>query len=286
MIGQPFEYYEPLTLGAATNLLERFGDDAIILGGGTMLIPAMSANQIRIANVIGLTALKLDWITLTQTHVSIGAMTTYAQLQASPVIAQSAPLLRRMSEVVTGGPSIWNQGTLGGSAAFANPASDAPACLVALQASFELHSVAGVRIVPASEFYLGAFRTARQNTELLVDIHIPLPLNPSVSHYDKHKSCASSWPIVTVASSIELATQAHLHIAVGGAAARPVHEHRIIEYIDLHPAAPWVDGVASDIVTSIGEGWSDELADGKYRRTIAAAAVRRNLRTAIERIKQ
>lgn len=286
MIGQPFEYYEPLTLGAATNLLERFGDDAVVLGGGTMLIPAMSANQVRSANVIGLTALNLDRITLTQTHVSIGAMTTYAQISTSPVIAQSFPLLHLMTNVVTGGPSIWNQGTLGGSAAFANPASDAPACLVALQASFELHSAAGVRNVPALDFYLGAFETARGSNELLVDIHIPLPLHRCVSHYDKHKSCASSWPIVTVASSIEMATQARVHVAVGGAAACPLYEHRVVGHAELHPSAPWIEAIASDIVEAVGEGWSDELADGDYRRNIAAAAVRRNLRTAIERIKQ
>jgi len=286
MIGQSFEYFAPRTLGAAVNLLNQFGDAAVILGGGTMLIPAMSANQVRTAHVIGLNALKLDRITSTESHVSIGAMTTYAQLLKSPLIGQSIPLLRLMADVVTGGPSIWNQGTLGGSAAYANPASDAPACLMALQASFKLLSTEGVRIIAARDFYLGAFQTARRSTEILVGIRIPLPRGVCVSQYDKHKSCASSWPIVTVASSIQLAAQAKVHIAVGGAAACPIYVHRLVDRAELHPSAAWIDDVASKIVQAIGEGWTDELAEGGYRRAIAAAVVRRNLKSAIQRIDQ
>lgn len=284
MIGQPFQYHAPLTLVAAANMLEKFGDDAVILGGGTMLIPAMSANQLQTANVVGLAALKLDRITRADSHVHIGAMTTYAQLLTSPVIAQSVPLLRLMADVVTGGPSIWNQGTLGGSAVFANPASDAPACLVALQSSFELLSTEGIRTLPARDFYLGAFRTALRRTELLVSIQIPLHHGTSVNQYDKHKPCASSWPIVTVASSIHPATQTHVHLAVGGAAECPVYEYRRIDRAELHPSAGWIDDIALSVVRAVGKGWTDELADGAYRRAIAAAVVRRNLKTAIGRI--
>lgn len=283
MIGQPFEYHAPDTLEAAALLLHTFGHRARVLGGGTMLIPMMSANQVHHPHVIGLTALKLDQISRNDSHVHIGAMTTYAQLLASPVIAQSLPLLRLMADQVTGGPSIWNQGTLGGSAAFANPASDAPACLVALQASFELQSLGGLRVVPAREFYLGAFATLRSSSELLVGIRIPVQHDDSVSQYEKYKSCASSWPIVTVASSIQPGRWAHVHIAVGAAAEVPAYAHRLVDRAELHASAAWIDEVAAALVQSIGEGWSDELADGTYRRTIAGAVIRRNLKTAIQR---
>jgi carbon-monoxide dehydrogenase medium subunit len=284
MIGQPFQYHAPSTLAAAASLLEKFGDDAAVLGGGTMLIPAMSAHQICPANVIGLSALKLDRITRTDSHVHIGAMTTYAQLLASPLIAQGVPLLRLMADVVTGGPSIWNQGTLGGSAAFANPASDAPACLVALQASFELMSTEGIRTLAAHDFYVGAFHTARRSSELLVGIRIPLQPVACVSQYDKHKSCASSWPIVTVASVIDPTPQAHVRVSVGGAAECPVYSDRLVDRAELHPSADWIDDMALSVLDAVGEGWRDELADGAYRRAITAAVVRRNLKTAIERM--
>ncbi|WP_296185616.1 FAD binding domain-containing protein [Pseudomonas sp. UBA1879] len=286
MIGQPFHYHAPLTLTAAADLLGALADDAVVLGGGTMLVPAMSANQVRPANVIGLSALKLDHITRRAGYVYIGAMTTYAQLLASADIAHSLPLLRLMADGITGGPSIWNQGTLGGSAAYANPASDAPACLVALQASFELLSTEGVRTLPARDFYLGAFRTARRSTELLIGIRVPVQDAACASHYDKHKSCASSWPIVTVASFIHPGPQAQVRLAVGGAAACPVYQARQVDRAELHPSAAWIDDLAASVVAGVGEGWSDELADGAYRRAITAAVVRRNLKTTIERIQR
>jgi len=285
MISQPFQYHAPSALADATHLLDTLGNDVAILGGGTMLVPSMSANQVRCRHVIGLTALRLDTISRDATHVSIGAMTTYAQLLSSPLIAQSVPLLRLMTEQVTGGPSIWNQGTLGGSAAYANPASDAPGCLTALEASFELQSIDGTRTVCARDFYLAAFRTARRANELLVAIHIPLRAGVCVSQYDKHKSCASSWPIVTVACSVHVGQQVAVHLAVGAAATRPAYGYRLVDMAELSSADEWINEMAMYVTHSLGEGWTDELADATYRRAIVPAVVKRNLKAVLARVR-
>lgn len=283
MIGEVFEFHRPASLTEAAGLLRQFAGEATVIGGGTMLVPAMSANQVRWKHVVGLSRLHLDTVVLTDTHVRIGAMTSYAQLLASPVVAEHLPLLRMMAEQVTGGPSIWNQGTLGGSAAFANPASDAPACLCALEAAFLLHSADGTRSVAAGDYFLGAFHTARRPDELLTHIEIPLARAPEVWRYQKYKPCASSWPIVTVACAVRLGEPARVRLAVGAATPRPVVVSRAFPGAGLHGDA-WLDAIVAETMAGAGEGWSDELADASYRRAVLPAAIRRNLRAAIEEV--
>ncbi|WP_423197614.1 MULTISPECIES: FAD binding domain-containing protein [unclassified Cupriavidus] len=284
MIGEIFEFHQPASLTEAAALLRQFAGDVTVLGGGTMLVPSMSANHVRWKHVVGLSRLHLDAITLTGTHVRIGAMTTYAQLLASPIVAEHLPLLRMMAEQVTGGPSIWNQGTLGGSAAFANPASDVPACVSALQASLVLHSTDGTRSVAAGDYFLGAFHTARRPDELLTHIEIPLSRGSGVWRYQKYKACASSWPIVTVACAAQLGEQAQVRVAVGAATPHPVVVSRALPAPRHDGGDEWVDAIVAEMVALVGEGWTDELADAAYRRAVVPAAVRRNLRAVIEEV--
>ncbi|NYI02769.1 FAD binding domain-containing protein [Cupriavidus plantarum] len=282
MIGEVFAFHQPASLTEAAGLLRAFAGEVTVLGGGTMLIPSMSANQVRWKHVVGLSRLHLDAITLGATHVCIGAMTTYAQVLASPVVAEHLPLLRLMADQVTGGPSIWNQGTLGGSASFANPASDAPACLAMLEATFVLHAVDGIRRVAAQDYFLGAFHTARRSDELLTHIEIPLTRGPAVWRYQKYKSSASSWPIVTVACAVQLGEPANLRVAVGAAAPTPVVVSRSLPGPGREGADAWIDAIVAEVAMRVGDGWTDELAEASYRRAVVPAAVRRNLRAVIE----
>lgn len=284
MIGEIFEFHRPTSLAEAAGLLRQFAGAATVIGGGTMLVPAMSANQVRWKHVVGLSRLHLDTITLTDTHVRIGAMATYAQLLASPIVTEHLPLLRMMVEQVTGGPSIWNQGTLGGSAAFANPASDAPTCLCALQSAFLLHSADGTRSVAACDYFLGAFHTARRPDELLTHIEIPLARAGAVWRYQKYKSCASSWPIVTVACAVQLGEPAQVRLAVGAATPHPVVVSRGLPGAGRRGDDAWIDAMIAETMARAGEGWSDELADASYRRAVLPAAIRRNLRAVIEKV--
>lgn len=284
MIGEIFEFHRPASLAEAAGLLRQFAGNVTVLGGGTMLVPTMSANQVRWQHVVGLSRLHLDTITLTDTHVRIGAMTSYAQVLASPIVAEHLPLLRMMAEQVTGGPSIWNQGTVGGSVAFANPASDVPGCVSALQASFLLHSADGMRSVAAGDYFLGAFHTARRSDELLTHIEIPLARGPGIWRYRKYKACASSWPIVTVACAAQLGEQAQVRVAVGAAAPQPVVVSRALPASRHDGGDAWIEAIVADVMALVGEGWTDELADASYRRAVVPAAVRRNLRAVIEEV--
>jgi aerobic carbon-monoxide dehydrogenase medium subunit len=281
MISQHFEYHCPLTPEAAALLLQRFGDDAMVLGGGTMLVPSMSANLAHPGHLISLSALGLDEIVLEDLHLRIGAMTTYAQLLASPLVATHAPLLAAMAMQVTGGASILNQGTLGGAASFANPSSDAPGCLVAVEATVELRSTRGVRHVAAREFFVDAFCTARNKNEFLAGICVPRDPTLVACQYQKYKSSASSWPIVTVACSLHRDEQTSVRLAVGAAGRRPAFRRFVIDEQTLRAPDAFVEKAAMTALDLVGEGWSDELADADYRRAIVPGVVRRHVRSVL-----
>jgi carbon-monoxide dehydrogenase medium subunit len=287
MIAQEFDYHLPSSIEEAAALLSRLDGDAAVLGGGTMLVPSMSSNRVKVRAVLALTALKLDTVTLENGHLCLGAMTSYATILKSALIAAKAPLLRIMADQITGGPSIQNQGTIGGSASYANPASDAPSCLTALEATFELQSVAGVRMVAACDFFLGAFHTARRPDEFLARIHLPVLTGTLSASYDKHKFCASSWPIVTVACVAHrehAGAETFVHLSVGGAATTPTFQRLSIGADTMRDPERWIDTAANAAVAAIVEGWSDELADARYRIAIVPAVVGRSLRRALKEL--
>ena len=133
-----------------------------MLGGGTWLIPNMTFATCQPKIVLDPRHLGLSSMTESDDEVLIGARVTYHAALNSPVVRTHLPLLAKMSEQITGGMSIVGQGTIGGSACYANPSSDVPACLLALRARLQFRSTEGTREIDAAKFYRGPFATARQ----------------------------------------------------------------------------------------------------------------------------
>ncbi|MDR5822619.1 FAD binding domain-containing protein [Caballeronia sp. LZ043] len=277
VIGHRFEFHRPRDLDEAAALMNAYREQAAVLGGGTMLVPSMSANLVRPAHLISLASLGLDEVVLDDGYLRIGAMATYARLLASPLISRHAPLLAAMAAQITGGASILNQGTLGGAASFANPSSDAPGCLAAMEALFELRSSTGMRRVSARDFFVDAFRTGRREDEFLMNILLPRDTTRVACRYQKYKASASSWPIVTVACSLHRGEEVSVRLAVGGAGCRPAFVSFVIDLEAFVPEV-FIEQAAASVLNLIGEGWSDELADAEYRRTIVPGVVKRHLR--------
>src|SRR5262249_37622932 len=153
---------------------------------------------------------------------------------------------------------IRNRATAGGSACHANPSSDVPAALVALEATLVLASDAGERRLPAPEFFLDAFTTAVRPGELLVAVELPA-LGPEVRFgYAKLKFGESSWPILTAIAIV--GTGDMLRVVLGAAAAVPVA-------VEVSRASDLDDAVRG----ALEEPWSDVLASSEYRRRVAPA---------------
>ena len=179
-----FQYERPDSLQSALALLAEQGDGAQILAGGQTLMPLLALRMAAPDCLIDLNHVpELRGIVIEGGHLRIGAMTRYVELETSNLIAQHAPLIARALPHVAH-VAIRNRGTIGGSAALADPAAEMPACLLAMAAGLELVSQSGTRRVPAGDFFRGLYDTARAEDEILSAILLPLEGDARVGFYE------------------------------------------------------------------------------------------------------
>jgi aerobic carbon-monoxide dehydrogenase medium subunit len=167
----PFAYAKARSLAHAIELLA--GEEARLIAGGQSLIATLNMRLSRPALLIDLNGLDgLDGIALTNGQVEIGALARHAQAERSPVIARHAPLLGLALPHI-GHPAIRNRGTIGGSIAFADPAAELPACLLALGGEVDIAGPHGRRTVAAEDFFKDLFETALTPRDVLTAVRIP-----------------------------------------------------------------------------------------------------------------
>ena len=163
-----FAYARATSVVNALELLKAYGDRAKVLSGGQSLMPAMNLRLISPELIVDIGELaELRGIAVTDSVVRIGALTRHVDLLTSPDIAAHAPLLTEAIAHVAH-PAIRNRGTLGGSLAHADPASELPACMVALNATIIVRGQAGERRVAAEDFFKGIYETDLSAQELLI----------------------------------------------------------------------------------------------------------------------
>ncbi len=199
MIPAPFEYIAAQSPAHALDLLSEHGDDAKVLAGGHSLLPMMKLRLAAPEVLIDIGRLtELSGITSENGELVIGATTRHADLTASELVREQAPLLAHAAGLV-GDPQIRHRGTIGGSLAHADPAADLPMALVALGGSVELSGPGGTRTVTADDFFTGYFETALEPDELLTAVRVPSrPGQPW--GYQKFVRRANDWAIVGVAA--------------------------------------------------------------------------------------
>jgi aerobic carbon-monoxide dehydrogenase medium subunit len=167
----PFAYKKARSLDEAVALLSE--KDARLLAGGQSLIATLNMRLSAPSLLIDINGLgELDSIAVKGGAVEIGALTRHAQAERSDVIAKQAPLIARAIPHI-GHPAIRNRGTLGGSIAFADPAAELPACLLALDGEIEATGPKGKRGIKAPDFFKGLFETALGPQEVLTAIRVP-----------------------------------------------------------------------------------------------------------------
>ncbi|MGE0023591.1 MAG: xanthine dehydrogenase family protein subunit M [Hyphomicrobium sp.] len=187
MIPGPFVYHRPKTLAEAGALLAAHGDEARVIAGGHSLIPMMKLRMATPEHIVDIGAIaELKGITHDSRLVTIGAMTTQAELIASSDVTRTVPILREASLLIAD-PQVRYMGTLGGNIANGDPGNDMPAAMMVLGASYRLDGPAGSRRVPAREFYLGAYATALEPGEIVHSIEIPIPPAGHGYAYEKLK---------------------------------------------------------------------------------------------------
>jgi carbon-monoxide dehydrogenase medium subunit len=199
-----FDYQRPATVTDAAALA---GDETVFLAGGQTLIPTLKQRLRQASAVIDLGDIPaLRGVTVTGDVVSIGAMTSHADVAASPTVRAAIPALANLAGQI-GDLQVRNRGTLGGSIANNDPAADYPAALVALNAMVRTNT----RALAAADFFTGMFETALQPGELVVRVDFPKPKRAA---FAKFRNPASRYAIAAV---FVADTDAGVRVAVIGA---------------------------------------------------------------------
>lgn len=262
MIRTRLRYHRPRHPDQATELLAEHHGHVAVLAGGSQLLPRMNRGELNVAHVMDLRGMGLRGIERNHGRVRLGAMVTYDDALASPLLAESVPLLPRVARGVTGGRQLTGHATLVGALSHAFPGADMPGALTALNATVELHGPAGTRETPIEEFLLGAQHIDRRAGEFVTGVTVDSLLR---SGYCKVKHATGSWPIAT-ASAIDDGDT--FTVTLGAVQARPL---RVI-IPDPTPAA-----VAQAVDAAVTAPWTDVLASGHYRARIASVVARRAL---------
>jgi carbon-monoxide dehydrogenase medium subunit len=266
VIPAPFEYLRPATIDDALSLLAEHGDDAKLVAGGHSLLPLMKLRLatpevlIDISRIADLAHVRLDG-----DEVRIGGLARHHDVEHSPVVREHCGLLAHVAGVV-GDPQVRHRGTLGGSLAHGDPASDLPAAVLALGGSLVLRGPAGDRVVAAADFFTGFLETALAPDELLVEVRVPA-LSGAGWSYQKFTKRAQDWAIVGAA----VVTGDRPGVAVVNMGPTPMRATAVEDA--LRAGASATDAAA---VADQGTAPSDDLnASEDYRRHLARILVRR-----------
>jgi aerobic carbon-monoxide dehydrogenase medium subunit len=169
----PFAYAKARTLEHAIDLLSSDPDGAKILAGGQSLIATLNMRLSTPTLLIDINGLsELAEIRRSNGHLEIGALVRQRRAEQASEISRDAPLIARALPNIAH-PAIRNRGTIGGSIAFADPAAELPACLLALNGEIDVAGPAGARTVKADDFFKGLFETALAAPDILVGIRVP-----------------------------------------------------------------------------------------------------------------
>jgi aerobic carbon-monoxide dehydrogenase medium subunit len=284
MIPTAFAYTRAESVDEALRILAA-DDEAKVIAGGQSILPLMKLRLAQAGTLVDIGRLgELRGISkLDDGRLSVGALTTYADLLDSPAVHYG--VLRDAIPTI-GDVQVRNRGTVGGSVAHADPSSDLPAALLALDAELVLQSARGTRNVPADGFFTGPFTTAMAHDELLTAVILPAPRDNAGSAYASLEQPASGYALVGVAAVVIRGPGGIIEWAGVGITGVSDHAYRAHEVEDAvvgtdasHEA---IAAAASQAVGGRSVN-SDIHAGSEYRAAMAAVYTRRALEAALAR---
>lgn len=284
MKASAFAYARASSVDNALELLAAHGEKAKVLSGGQSLMPAMNLRLISPELIVDIGGLdELRGIAVTSGVLRIGALTRHADLLKSPEIAAHAPLLAEAVAHVAH-PAIRNRGTLGGSLAHADPASELPACMLALDATIIVHGESGERRIAAADFFQGIFQTALSAEELLIGIELPLARTNAVYFFHEFARRHGDYAIAGLAAQavVEAGILKRLRLAFFAVGDRPVLSRAVDRLVDV-PVAPKLLSEASAALGEELAPYDDQQATASMRRHLAKVLLARCLSTLLGR---
>ena len=286
MYATNFDYYRARSL-ADVHALIAAHPGAKLLAGGHSLVPLLKLRLAAPEAVIDIGRVtELRGIVRQGDVVNIGALTTHAELAGSAELRTAAQALAEAASWV-GDPAVRNRGTIGGNVAHADPASDLPTVLVALDARIVAAGPKGERLIPADEFFTGIMTTALAEDEILTGIQVPVAARGQASAYEKFSHPASRYAVLGAAASIAVkdGTCAAARVAIGGllpSARRAVAVERAL--VEKALTDETIAAAAAQVASDLGnDAIGDLFASAEYRAAMAPVYVKRAVANAAGR---
>lgn len=286
-----FNYYRAASVDEALSLLQQH-QGAKLLAGGHSLLPLMKMRLADPGTLIDIGRIgELRGIEIESDMVRIGALTPHALVEKSRIVPKA--LIDAAANI--GDPAVRNRGTVGGNIAHADPASDLPTVLVALNAKIEITgarsgSTAGHRVtqmIDAEDFFTGFFATALEEDEIVLSVNIPVEQAGMGSAYAKFSNPASRYAVLGVGVSLTLSggVCSRATVAVGGLVPNATRATSV-------EAALTGNALSDDVIAAAAAAVDHDLGDQvlgdiyaseEYRRQVAPVYVERAIRLAAER---
>ena len=286
MYTAPFDYHAPASLDEVLSLLREHGDDAKLLAGGHSLIPVMKLRFAQPKHLVDLRKVPgLVGIREEEGALVVGAMTTYAAVQASDLVDRRLPVLAEAVRVI-GDPLVRNMGTVGGSLAHADPGADLPALALALDAELRVRGRGGERTVDAEDFYVGLSETALRPTDVLLDVRFQIPAGRAGAAYEKHKHPASGYALVGVAAVVRLGEGDRIdwaRVALTGLGVQPTRAEPVEWALTGQDGTDALIASAAEHAADGIEIREDLQGTREYKANLAAVCARRALTRALAR---
>lgn len=271
MIPAAFDYVRAGSAEEALSLLAEHGEDAKLLAGGHSLLPLMKLRLASPSVLIDIGRIAdLSYVRDTGSTVSIGALTRHYDVEHSELLKEQVPLLAEVASLV-GDPQVRHRGTIGGSLAHGDPASDLPAAILALRATLVAKGPSGEREIPADSFFKGFLETALAPDEMLTEIRVPKVGSAGYS-YIKFNRRSIDWAIVGVA----VVRNGSVGVGLVNMGPAPLRAEAVERALTQGASAP--EAAAQADVGLLPPG--DLNASPEYRRHLVKVLVRRALEEA------
>ncbi|HEX3953660.1 MAG TPA: FAD binding domain-containing protein [Stellaceae bacterium] len=279
----PFVYHAPREIAEATELLAQLGDDGRVLAGGQSLVPMMAfrvANPAHLIDINGIAA--LDHLGASDSELVVGALTRHAAFHRPVVAGQLGELLTAVVHHIAHWP-IRTRGTMCGSLAHADPASEWCLVVATLDATIVVQSAAGQRAIPAADYFHGIMTTAVADGEMVVKVRLPLLGDDYRCGFYEFSRRAGDFAIAMSLTALRLADGriVEARIGLGGVEAQP---RRIAAAEDLLRGEAPCDAVfraAAEAAAAAADPLEDLQADAAYRQDLTRVVVRRALERAM-----
>ena len=286
MIPGNFDYHAPKTMDEALTLLETV-DGAKVLAGGQSLIPAMRFRLAVPQTLVDFRHLKeLAYVEERADVLAIGALTREFQLEQSPIVARSYPLLSDTARVIAD-PIVRNLATVGGNLAHADPANDHPATMLAYGAQLVARKKKSTRTIAIDDFFVGLFENSLAPGEILAEIRIPKPPPGSGGAYLKIERKVGDYAVAAVAVQLQVSGEVIKSVRVGLTNVNPVPARAKAAEAALVGKTP-----TADVLEAAGRAAGaecDPSADLRgqvdYKRDMVRVLTKRAVRRAFERAK-